>query len=183
MPYAIADELRLLVRPDGAFTADEAALADLLLDLAAGAVEEETGQSLEHSTDAVLLDSTGGVRLVLPRWPVTAVSAVTLTNSGTTLVAGTDYTWSAAGILYRRGACWPHGPRAVDALVSAGHAPVPRGVRAIVLRLAKAAMLTPGVLSQETLGDHSVTYASPEEAGMVLTEADRRTLSAYRART
>ncbi|MFD9064188.1 hypothetical protein ACFVZ3_21995, partial [Kitasatospora purpeofusca] len=152
---------------------------------AAGPAPPATGQALEHATDTVLLDATGGTRLILPRWPVTAVSSVTLTEDGTALTQGpaADYTWSAAGLLYRRCARWPCGPRAVDVTYTAGHAPVPRGVRAIVLRLAKAAMTTPGVLTQETLGDHSVTYASPEEAGMVLTEADRRTLAAYTART
>ncbi|MET9396285.1 hypothetical protein [Kitasatospora sp. NPDC002965] len=185
MPYATAEELRLLVRPNGTpFTADEEAQADLLLDLAAGAIEAETGQALELGTDTVLLDADGGRTLILPRWPVTAVTAVTLTEDGTTLTHGpTGYTWSAAGLLYRAATCWPRGPRAVDITYTAGHAPIPRGVRGIALRLAKAAMLTPGVLSQETLGDHSVIYASPEDAGMVLTAADRRTLGAYLART
>lgn len=186
MPYATAQELWLLLRrPEVPFTTDEEAAAELLLDLAGGAVEEECGQSLESSTTTVLLDADGGTKLVLPRWPVTAVTSVTLTDTGDALTHGpaADYTWSAAGILYRRGACWPRGQQAVDVTFTAGHAPVPTGVRGIVLRLAKGAWDNPDRLSAETLGDHSVTYASAEAAGMELSEADRRVLGAYRART
>jgi hypothetical protein len=185
MAYATAQELWLLLRrPDQPFTADEEATAELLLDLAGGAVEEECGQSLESSTTTALLDADGGARLILPRWPVTAVASVTLADTGDVLTHGpaADYTWSAAGILYRRGTCWPHGPQAVDVAFTAGHAPVPTGVRGIVLRLAKGAWDNPERLSAESLGDHSVTYASAEAAGMDLSEADRRVLYAYRAR-
>jgi hypothetical protein len=184
--YATSAELRLYLRHTEPFTPEEEDQAELLLDLATGAVEEECGQSLWSSTDTVLLDGTGTRKLVLPRWPVTAVTAVTLTDDGTVLAEGTDrdYTWSASGILYRRGSCWPCEPQAVEATVTAGLPAAPDGVRRIVLRLAAQAWNNPaGTIASETLGDHAVTYATPAEAGMELTDADRRTLGAYRART
>jgi hypothetical protein len=186
MAYASGAELRLFLRHAEPFTAEEQDQAELLLDLATGAIDEETGQSLELSTDTVLLDADGGRKLILPRWPVTAVASVTLTDTGDVLVHGADrdYTWSASGILYRRGACWPCGPQTVEVVHTAGHTTVPPGPKRVALRLAAQAWPNPGgVLASETLGDHAVSYATPAEAGMSLSADDKRTLGLYRART
>jgi len=184
MPYPTAEDLRLRLRLPEPFSAAEEATADLLIDLAAGAIEEEAGQALLESTDTVVLDGNGTARLVLPRWPVTAIASVT--EDGDLLVPGRDqdYTWSAAGILHRRGRrCWPCEEQILEVEYTAGHNPVPAGLRRIVLRLAAGAWGNPGSLSSETLGDHARSWASAADAGMELSEADKRTVSAYRART
>ncbi|WP_432063351.1 hypothetical protein [Streptomyces sp. S1] len=197
MAYASPEQLRLLLRQE-AFTADETAAAELLIDLAQGAIDDETGQALESSTDTVTLDgptrddglyqsSTRSQRLILPRWPVTAVASVTVhgeDGQDVALVHGPhrDYTWSADGILTRVGGEWPAHDRAVTAVVTAGFLPLPAGVRRICLRLASVGWSNPEFLSAETLGDHSRSF-SAEALGMELTAADRRTLGAYRART
>ncbi|MFC8276256.1 hypothetical protein ACFUJR_27745 [Streptomyces sp. NPDC057271] len=194
MAYAIPDELRRLLRMES-FTEEETATAELLIELAQGVIEDETGQPLEQSTDTVILDGpteddarysggTGSRKLILPRWPVTAVESVTLTEDGEELVFGkdADYTWSAAGILHRRGAEWPTHDRAVEVVYTPGYAPVPAGPKRICLRLAAAGWSNPEQLSSETLGDHSRAWAA-EALGMSLTPADVRTLGTYRART
>lgn len=197
MPYATAEQLRLMVR-EPSFTADDTATAELLLDLAAGVIEEETGQALELSEDTVILDGptkddsryhghTASRHLLLPRWPVTAVASVTLTDDdgdGQVLEFGKDrdYTWSRDGILHRRGTEWPTHDRAVQVVYTAGYAPVPAGVKRLALRLAAGAWSNPERLTSESLGDHSKAWAA-DALGMELTPADRKTLGLYRART
>ncbi|MFB7354853.1 hypothetical protein [Streptomyces gardneri] len=194
MAYASPDDLRRLLRIDS-FTEEETATAELLIELAQGVIEDETGQALEQSQDTVILDgptdedpryhpASGSRRLILPRWPVTAVASVTLTEDDEELTFGkdADYTWSASGILHRRGAEWPSHDRAVEVVYTPGYAPVPAGPKRITLRLAAAGWSNPEFLAAETLGDHSRSF-SAEALGMELTAADRRALGAYRART
>ncbi|MFB7031714.1 MULTISPECIES: hypothetical protein [unclassified Streptomyces] len=198
MAYADPEHLRLLIRHPGPYTEDEAAAAELLIDLAQGAIDDETGQALESSTETVTLDgptrdsgryqsATRSERLILPRWPVTAVASVTVHGEDGQDVALThgphrDYTWSADGILTRIGGEWPAHDRAVTVTYTAGFLTPPAGVRRICLRLASVGWSNPEFLSAETLGDHARSF-SAEGLGMELTAADRRTLGAYRART
>lgn len=186
MPYPTAEQLRLLMRLP-AWTGEQEATADLLLELAVGVVEDETGQALEAATETVILDGTGTTKLVLPRWPVTAVTAVTIRGDDEddqVLVHGADhdYTWSAAGILTRIGGLWPCHDQAVEVEVTAGFSVIPPGVRRIVLRLSAAAWSNPSSLTAETLGDLSRSF-NAADIGMELSDKDRRTLGAYRART
>jgi hypothetical protein len=197
--YATANELRLFLRHPGTFNADETAQADLLIELAEGAIDDEIGQSLEQSTDTVILDGptradrwpdapgTGSRTLVLPRWPVTAVASVTIlhdTQVDEVLTYGEDrdYTWSAAGTLTRVNGWWPARDRSVQAVVTAGHNPVPKGAKRVALRVAAAAWGNPMLLASESLGDHSRSF-SAEALGMVLSETDKKALGVYRART
>ncbi|MFD8640843.1 hypothetical protein ACFV14_11095 [Streptomyces zaomyceticus] len=194
MAYATPDELRRLLRQES-FTEEETATAELLIELAQGVIEDETGQALEQSEDTVILDgptdedprhhpATGSRKLILPRWPVTAVASVGLTDEDDPLIFGkdADYTWSAAGILHRRGADWPNHDRAVEVTYTAGYSTIPPGLKRMCLRLAVTGWANPEALAAETLGDHSRSF-SAEALGMELTAADRRTLGAYRART
>lgn len=195
MAYATAEHLRLFLRHGLAFTADEIAQAELLIELAEGAIDDELGQPLEESTDTVTLDGptqpgtpgTGSHRLVLPRWPVTAVTSVTLLHDDApdeTLEHGADhdYTWSESGILTRIGGWWPTGDQAIQVVYTAGYATVPKGVKRAALRLAAAAWGNPELLSSETLGDHSRSW-SADALGMTLSQADITALGVYRART
>ncbi|MEU9199415.1 hypothetical protein [Streptomyces sp. NPDC048332] len=194
MAYATADELRRMLREES-FTEDEAATAELYIELAQGVIEDETGQALEQSEDTVTLDGpaenderyqngTGSRKLILPRWPVTAVASVSLTDDGDELVFGKDrdYTWSAAGILHRRGTDWPGHDRAIEVTYTAGFTTVPAGPKRMCLRLAAGAWSNPERLTSEALGDHSKAWAA-DALGMELTEGDRRALGSYRART
>ncbi|MDN3021543.1 hypothetical protein [Streptomyces sp. S.PB5] len=199
MTYANANELRLFLRHPGAFTADETAQAELLLELAEGEIDDVTGQSLTLSTDTVVLDSptrqdpwpqapgTGSHMLILPRWPVTAVASVTLLgddepDEDLTFGKDHDYTWSAAGTLTRVNGWWPTNDRSVQVVYTAGHDPVPAGVKRIELRMAAAAWGNPMLLASESLGDHSRSF-SAEALGMSMSDKDRKLLGLYRART
>ncbi|WP_435610684.1 hypothetical protein [Streptomyces sp. C10-9-1] len=192
MSFATTEHLRLLLR-ESAWTDEQTATAQLLLDLAHGVITDEVGQLLEQSTDTVVLDgptrddsrhhpATGSRRLILPRWPVTAVDSVT--EDGTVLTVGTsaDYTWSAAGILTRIGADWPTSDRSVEVTYTAGYATAPAGLTRMELRLAAVGWSNPEFLSSETLGDHARSF-SADALGMELTRGDIRSLGAYRART
>jgi len=188
MAYATADEFRLFIRHPGAFRQEETDQAEFLLDLAGACIEEETGQSLEQSTDTLTLDGTGGRRLVLPRWPVTAVSSVTLLgdvddDEVLTFGADHDYTWSAAGTLTRGGACGPEGDRNIEAVVTAGLVTIPMSLKRIALRLCVAPWANPNNLSSEQLGDLSRSYNTATDIGMELSNSDRKLLGAYKART
>lgn len=191
MAYATQEEFRLSIRHPP-WTGEQQAQAQLALDLAAGVIEDETGQSLELAEETVTLDGPGpddrwwevglGCRkLVLPRWPVTAVASVTLTKDDTELAQGTEgYTWSRAGILTRSGGWWPVGDQVVEVTYTAGHNPIPAGVKRIALRVAAAGWHNPELLSSFSLGDLSKSWAA--DSG-TLTPADIRTLGLYRART
>ncbi|MGI5443820.1 hypothetical protein ACQEV4_42710 [Streptomyces shenzhenensis] len=188
MAYATAEEFRLFIRHSGPFSDEETAQAEFLLDLAGACIEEETGQSLELSTDTVLLDGTGTHQLVLPRWPVTAVHTVTLlgdlaADEVLTEGADHDFTWSASGRLTRKGACWPEGDRNVEAVVTAGLATIPKSLKRVALRLCVAPWSNPNNLSSETLGDLSRSYNTATDIGMELSSSDRKLVSVYQART
>jgi hypothetical protein len=197
--YASAENLRHFLRHPDAFTADEIAQAELLIELAEGAIDDETGQPLEQSQDTVILDGptredpwphtpgTGSHKLILPRWPVSAVESVTLLNDVEddevlTFGKDQDFTWSAAGTMTRVNAWWPTGDRCIQVVYTPGYATISKGVKRISLRLAAAGWGNPELLASESLGDHSKAW-SAEALGMVLSEADKKTLGLYRART
>lgn len=182
MALATADDLRVLLRLP-ALDAAQTALAELLLDLATGAVQAEAGQPLEESEDTVTVDGTGTAKLVLPRWPVTAVDQVIeIDRDGveTALTEPDDYHWSAAGILVRRRGCWPAHPKAVRVTPTAGYAVIPDDLRNVVLRTARRGWDNPAGVSMERLGDWQASYTA---AGVELSESDLRIISRYRART
>lgn len=184
MAYAEAAELAALMgRGDTPFTAAEQARAELVLTLATGVIDEETGQSLTLATDTLTLDGNGGRRLLLPRWPVTAVAEVTIIeddDTETDLAHGADFRWTSYGRLRRIGSCWPCREQSIDAVVTAGWDPFPDGVKAMCLRLARAGWDNPAGLESERLGDWAAKWSAP---GMGLTTAEKRSLSMYRART
>lgn len=184
MAYATAVQLgKLMGRGTIGLTADETARAELLLQLATGVIDGETGQSLELASGEEVLDGNGGRRLLLPRWPVVAIASVTVLDEDdapTVLEHGVDYRWTSYGRLRRIGGCWPRQEQSIIADVTAGWDPVPDDVVGICLRLARAGWENPAGLKAERLGDWNAAYEVP---GMHPTSAELRTLSVYRART
>ncbi|NUT96731.1 MAG: hypothetical protein HOY78_32390 [Saccharothrix sp.] len=183
MAYPTAEDLRRWLRHTEPFTPDETEAAELFLEGAVGAVEEEAGQALLQSTDTVTLDGTGTAKLILPRWPVTAVAEVI--EDGELLAYGkdADYTWSASGLLTRRCACWPHADQIVDVTYTAGFTVIPPSLKRIVLRLAAEVWSNPTGLASETIGDWARSWKLAGGTVGELTDADRRAINAYRART
>lgn len=184
MPYAEAAELGVLMgRGDAGLDTDETARAELLLALATGVIDGEIGQSLTLATDTVVLDGNGGHRLLLPRWPVTAVLSVTIVEedgSETPLAHGSDYRWTSYGRLRRIGQCWPRREQAVEVVDTAGWDPIPDTVKGMCLRLAQAGWENGAGKESERLGDWAAKWATP---GMLPTTGELRMLAQYRART
>lgn len=169
-------------RDEDPFSEAEQRKAQLHLDDATATVEDEVGQPLAESTDDVELNGSGSCDIVVPRWPVSAVADVVVVDADgdeTALVEGADYTWSASGVLTRRGGVWPVGARNVRLTLTAGYAVVSNDVKRIVRRLAASAWDSPIGASQEQLGDRNVRYSAP---GGELTTGEKRTLTRYATR-
>lgn len=178
MTSSDVEELRKHLGHPG-FTQDQADRAQQLLDDAMGVIVREVGQPLDQSTDTVTLDADGGCELVLPRWPVTAVTSVSVKGSDgtfTALAVDTDYEWSQAGILTRVGGFWPRKRRSVAVVFTAGYPTLSADVKRIRRRLAAAGWFNPAGADAENLDDHQVKWNTP---GMELTSGEIRQLEPY----
>jgi len=150
--------------------------ATAILKAAAGAVEDSTGQTLPVSTETIVLDSDGSADVILPRWPITAVSAVRTTRPAA-VVPETGYTWSATGILTREGGCWPAGHRLLDVTYTAGYETLPTALAGVVLELAARVWANPVGAAGEQAGSYSIQWRA---YGMELTAAQQKVIDRYR---
>jgi hypothetical protein len=163
--------------------------ATAAIEAAQRVVEAEVGMSFDHQTGIVTtLTATGQTNLVLPRWPVSAIT--TLVWDGTTLVDGTDFEWAKDGSLQLAGGGpWWSDPKGVVVTYAAGWADAdaaPGALRQLVARVATriwqsgvAFAENQGVsgVVQETLGAYSVTFGDFSRDGSwaaTLTEDDLR---------
>ncbi|WP_406157772.1 mobile element protein [Streptomyces canus] len=132
--------------------------------------------------DVVVLDGSGRESLLLPVWPVTAVSAVVL--DGTELVEGTDYNWSDAGILRRLGCLhWPDRLRCLQVTYSHGWngwSEIPGDIQEAVLERAEAGLTIPVGVQSKAVGGQSVTFGAQAAAGA--TEAWTKAVDRYKVR-
>lgn len=114
--------------------------------------------------DPFTLDGTGRRSLLLPATPVTAVSDVEL--DGEALAEGTDYEWSADGILRRLGCQWPDRLRCVTGVYSHGYQVVPDDIAEVVIDQARAMFrVQPGVQTIQA-GGESVTFGAQASVGV-----------------
>lgn len=134
-------------------------VVDALLARASAAFRGATRQHISRVVDdTVTLDADGSWALLLPERPVTSVASVVV--DGVTLTEGTDYEWSAAGVLKRLGS-WPAKYRSVVVTYTHGYDPVPEDVQeAVAERAALAFTRRPGVLNLQ-LGATSVGFDKP----------------------
>lgn len=132
--------------------------------------------------DVVVLDGSGRQSLLLPVWPVTAVSAVVLDS--TELVEGTDYSWSDAGILRRLGCLhWPDRLRCLQVTYSHGWNgwdEIPGDIQEVVLERAEAGLTIPVGVQSRAVGGQSVTFGAQAAAGA--TEAWTKAVDHYKVR-
>lgn len=187
MAYAtVAQFATLLGTTEAGLSAEQRARAELLLDLAAGVIDDELGQSLIQEETTVELDGTGTDVLLLPRWPVTAMASVTviddLDEDPVEVVEDVDFRWSRDGRLRRLCRCWPCVERAVTVTYTAGYPDeeIPAGIQSITLRLARQGWENPGGKESERLGDWNAKWARAE---MLPTTAEKAKIGLYRART
>lgn len=118
--------------------------AELLLELATGAVQAAAGQDIvQRVDDTATLMGTVGSWLHLPQLPVTAVSTVTLDGA-----AVSD--WKRFGARLWREAGWaasPYQPSTVEVVYTHGYAPGDEGIqlaRQVTLMRAGQAFADPG---------------------------------------
>jgi len=132
--------------------------------------------------DVVVLDGNGRESLLLPVWPVTAVTSVVL--DGTTLTEGTDYSWSDAGILRRLGCLfWPDRLRCLQVTYSHGWnglANIPGDIQEAVLERAEASFNIPVGVQSKAVGGQSVTFGAQAATGS--TEAWTKAIDRYKVR-
>jgi hypothetical protein len=156
-----------------------------------------TGAALEQTFTDLVLDGSaqGSSILLLPRFPVTAVSDVQAQDTlgtWTDLVYQRDYVWSKAGILTRIRAgipsvigpaqypgpplstieyermepVWPSIPQGVMATITAGFAAVPEALKTVNLAAAARVYANPTGVLGETVGGYSVRYSPRAEGGI-----------------
>lgn len=164
------------------FGGDETTRAEQLLQAAIAVVEDAAEQRLTAGTDTLVVDADGGIQLLLPRWPVTAVDAVAEYCGGTwrDLTPVDDYDWSSTGTLTRRGRRWPRADRSIRVTYTAGHDPIPPALVRVVLELAARGWANPtGAAGQQT----GATNVQWRALGMEPTRGQQQIISRYRART
>lgn len=190
MAFATASDLATYLNKSD-MTAGEVDQANMLLDIATGAIQREVGQTIEYvAADVAVLRGNYGSVLVLPERPVLSVSAVSI--NGTSLTVSTDYVWDGATSLYRgrrffnnqyqeewfkdrTNLHWGGEDAQVSVTYTHGFAELPPDVIGVCLDLAARAVNSPAGIKAETLGSYSVTYEQRSAAGR-LTAEDRRQL-------
>lgn len=148
---------------------DAAALA--ALDTATATIQALTNQTLEEvEDDVILLDGPGRKVLLLPEWPVTAISSIE--EDGVEL-APADYAWSADGYVRRIGKLWPSQLRSIQVTYTHGYAVLPALIVSLTAKLAARELIVPVASRQETIGSYSTSYVSPSLQADELALLDR----------
>lgn len=172
--------------------------ARLLLDLATGAIQAHTHQTLGRVlNDAVTLPGNWGNALVLPERPASAPTLVKIGD--TTLTVDTDYVFDGRWTLYRgtkvNGVLSVNGPdylidgwgdwggpgAVVSVTYSHGFAAIPNDIKGVCLALAARSLQSPDGVNSETVGSYSVSYSRTGGAVSLLDE-ERKLLDRYRVR-
>lgn len=170
--------------------------AVLLLDLATGAIQAYTGQTITYvASHSMTLPGNFGHELVLPERPVTSVTSVTLGD--TLLVADVDYVWNGQdrllrgtkvdGILSVNGPDWlingwgDWGGPGAEVTVVHGHGfqVIPNDIKGVCLALAARSLSSPDGVNSETIGSYSASYSRSGGAVSLLAE-ERSLLDRYR---
>lgn len=130
--------------------------------------------------DEVTLDGNGRESILLPVWPTTAVTSVVL--DGETLVEGTDYEWSDAGILRRLGCrVWPNKFRCLVVTYSHGWAEIPEDISEAVIDQARTMYTIRNGVQSMTTGAQSVTFGA--QAAIGVTDQWTKAVDRHKIRT
>ncbi|MFE6126805.1 mobile element protein [Streptomyces sp. NPDC056437] len=130
--------------------------------------------------DEVTLDGNGRESLLLPVWPTTAVTSVTLDEEE--LVEGTDYSWSDMGVLRRLGCrAWPDRLRCLTVVYSHGWEVVPEAIQEAVIDQARTMFSVPAGVQSKAVGGQSVTFGSTAAVGV--TDQWSKAVARYKVRT
>jgi hypothetical protein len=131
--------------------------AELALQAASGIVRDHCRWDIAEETATFVVDGSGTPILSLPTLRLTDVAEVRLDG---VVLDPADCTWSANGLIRRIGLVWPRRFRCVEVDVTHGWAPIPDGIRAVVLTLASRFYANPDKVLSKTVGGISHTYAT-----------------------
>lgn len=196
--FASVTELELFARdtiPAGQVDEVEAQQA---LDLASDIIRGYTRNTISQVTETAQFEGSSSDCIVLPQRPVTAVTAVSVTdrNGVTSVVAPAGWTWTRGGNLRRvDGSSWGGPDSTVTVTYTHGFAAVPGDVKAIALALARRMTVNPDGYVREAIGSYNVGYATTDGqqlgqgsgqgsgASVHLLSVEKMTLNRYRRRT
>lgn len=152
--------------------AEESAQAQAMLDQATAEMVDYMGRDITVvANDVVTLDGVGD-QLLLPVWPVTAVSAVTV--DGVALSLPGDIQWYPDGRLLRLSGglprSWGFKPQSIIVTYSHGEA-VPTGLKGVCMGRAARLMENPTSVANESAGNVSVNYGLPP--GEIFTDEEK----------
>lgn len=159
-------------------------LALIALDAACEAVRGYADQPLDETTDTnVWFDGSGANMLILPRFPVTAIGALVVSDDRTdsdpeTLVQNADYVFNSDDGIVRRidGYVFPFGYQNIKVTYTHGRATVGSDARLVALQVATR-IYDVGMVESESLGGASTTWV--KGAGQLTTD-EKHALHRYR---
>lgn len=187
MAYATPADLASFLQVPSVDTAS----ATLILQLVSDQIDAYVGQTLAVETvTALLLDgpAAGSAQLVLPGFPVAAVSSIEVQETDgtwTPLVEGTDYHWSTSGVVNRIFSsfdpndpvqpAWPTWARSVRVSYTRGDSAVVSAVKGVCLSAAARMFVNPAGIQSEQIGGMSLRYGA-KSGGVELTPIEERVL-------
>lgn len=207
--FATVTDLELFARdeiPPGQIDQLEAEQA---LDLASDIIRGYVRSHISSATETAEFDGISGDVFELPQRPVTAVTAVEITDrmGNTVVVSSSDWTWTRGGKLRRilytttlpagwsADSGWGGPDATVTVTYTHGLAAVPGDVKAIALALARRMTVNPDGYIREAIGSYNVGYATTDGqqvgqgsgqgsgASVHLLAVEKMALNRYRRRT
>ena len=161
--------------------------AELLLDLASGAVRDEVHQQIDQASSVEIYDGLPGDHpwahvIFLRQVPVTAVASVV--SDGTTVDPG-SYEWSSDGAIVHATGVWSSALGGIQVTYTHGWSPGDPALataRSVTLQIAARAYTNPGQVDSLTVGGISRTYSrdSPRPGRVEMSEHERRRLDPLR---
>lgn len=169
MSFATTADLAAYLQREPFAAGTETTSAQLALDIASSVVVARTGQEFVAKTDdTITLDTHGEDVVFLPQRPVTAVTAVTTRERGSTITTdwtlNTDYEVRGDRLRWVRGGVWPY---EVTVTYSHGYQAIPDDVKGATLAVAAEFHSNPEGLSRSAMDDtndaHEWADDSPAE--------------------
>jgi hypothetical protein len=150
------------------------AQAQLAVDLVSDLVRDYCGWRVDRAVDTFTVSGTWGRALLLPTLHLNDVTTVTVAGVE---VDEADYSWDAAGVLYRAEG-WASTVRGITVTADHGYTPVPGAVRVVTLQAAARALTNPA--GMRSLAANGIVEAYGYVDGLTLTPAERAVLDRYR---
>jgi hypothetical protein len=159
------------------FTAGAAAdQAQAKLDQATAEMKSYMHQDIAQATETVTLDPEDRGVVMLPQFPVTAVTSMVV--DGVTLNVTTDVDWYRSGILKRdNSATWGSRRQTIVVNYTHGYVTIPDDLKSVCKARAERLLDNPTAVANEQAGSYSGNYGPVAEEAF--TPAEKRTMDRY----